>query len=134
MWNPENKCVLCSYARVGPFQHKSGGTPSITQSFVIVLKSKVCGVYILCVCTLCCRGGGGGGEEGEGGVWWMERGDFSVPRQLNDQSESTDTADSESTGELFRPTVFLGHNISPIFFLMLRYVRGLILLTIDRVH
>ena len=33
----------------------------------------------------------------------MERGEFSVPQQLNDQSESTDTADSESTGEIFRP-------------------------------
>ena len=34
----------------------------------------------------------------------------------------------------FDPLFFLRHNITPIFFLMLRCVRGLILLTIDRVH
>ena len=39
-------------------------------------------------------------DEGseERGLWWMDRGDFAVPRQHTDQSESTETAPSDQTG------------------------------------
>ena len=36
----------------------------------------------------------GGGED----IWWMERGDFSVPHQHTDQSESTEIDQSKHTG------------------------------------
>ena len=49
--------------------------------------------------SMLCRGDGAsceGSEERD--IWWMERGDFSVPHQHNDQSESTETDQSEHTG------------------------------------
>ena len=35
----------------------------------------------MCVCVCVCSGDGGD-------VWWMERGDFTIPHQYNDQSET----------------------------------------------
>ena len=51
-------------------------------------------LLLLCVVCVC---SGDGGDNGD--VWWMERGDFTIPHQFNDQSESIETDQSKHTSK-----------------------------------